>query len=180
MPGPCSCPQCGQEHLTHRKVTTGTSTVRLIYNALNSGGQDLVLGFGDDDRIELGDQLGFAIARTNDDKIVWKQGPGLVQADGDTRAVYLETNGILSSSDILDANSATLDTLRDRLDVSGVGLDDGLLILARDVNGSGGALYFFIEIVANGEIDAGELEVIALFADGMPTMDQIALVGLPG
>lgn len=160
-------------------VVAGTGTVRLIYNALNSGGQDLVLGFGADDRIELGDELGFAIERTNDDKIVWKQGPGLVHADGNTGAVYLETDGILSSSDIFAGNSATLDTLRDRLDVSGMVQDDGLLILARDVNGSGGALYYFTEIVDNGQIDAGELGVIALFADGVPEMAQIGLVGVP-
>ncbi|MDT1837800.1 hypothetical protein FPK49_25700, partial [Acinetobacter baumannii] len=81
--------------------------------------------------------------------------------DATIGAVHIGTLGILGSNDLDTPDSATLETLNVSIDASGMQAGDNLLILARDMNSYGGALYYYSEANGNGQIDAGEVQVIA-------------------
>ena len=164
----------------HDVVVAAGGAVRLKVDAADSAAQDLVIGFDADDRVVLGTDFTLALAHDSQGDLVWAPfSQGMPTPDATIGAVHIGTLGILGSNDLDTPDSATLETLNVSIDASGMQAGDNLLILARDMNSYGGALYYYSEANGNGQIDAGEVQVIALFTDGMPEMDQIELVGLP-
>ncbi|WP_137175629.1 DUF4214 domain-containing protein [Massilia sp. HP4] len=164
----------------HDVVAAAGGPVRLKVESAASAAQDLVIGFGTDDRVVLGTDFALALEHDSQGDLVWAPySTGMLTPDAAIGAVYIETFGILGSNDLDQLGSPTLGTLGTRIDASEMAAGGKLLILAKDMNGTGGALYYYSEVDGNGLIDAGEVSVIALFTDGMPEMQQIELVGLP-
>jgi len=174
---------------TANTIITGTSTdivladtgkVTLQYHRLNSKAQDLVVGFGEDDQIQFAGTAMPTINRNGGMTIDWAHGTdsdGRVVATHAHEGAFIETAGLIASDELLTAGSDTLATLNAHLDISALEQDEGLLILAHDQGGSGGALLYFVDLDNNGEIDADEVELVAMFADGVPDMEQVILVG---
>ena len=172
-------------------VTTGTGrdvvvaewgTVGVRYEAINGAGQDLITGLGADDQIQFSGAAVSLINRDGGGSIVWARGGEKVVANHAHEGAFIETAGLLASGELGLAGSDTLVTLNAHLDVSGLHAGDGLLILAQNQGQNqyeaGGALMFFVDKNDDGDIDAGEVELIAMFTGGVPETGQVQLIGL--
>ncbi|WP_306392879.1 DUF4214 domain-containing protein [Telluria beijingensis] len=161
-------------------VLAESGTVSLQYRTLDGAAQDLVIGFGEDDQVQFATTAMVTINRNAGMTIEWAQGAdntGRVVATQAHEGAFIETEGLIASDELDVAGSDTLATLNAHLNISALADDEGLLILAHDKDGSGGALMYFLDLDDNGAIDAGEVELVAMFAEGVPNMEQVILVG---
>ena len=166
--------------LNHDVVLAGGGKVTLQYQKLAGSAQDLVIGFGGDDQVQFAMTAMVTINRNFGMTIDWAQGTdsnGRVVATHLHEGAFIETDGLIANNELDMAGSDTLATLNTHLDISALADDEGLLILAHDKDGSGGALMYFVDADNSGDIGAGEVELIAMFADGVPDMEQVILVG---
>lgn len=161
-------------------VLADTGKVTLQYYAMDSKAQDLIIGFGEDDGIQLAGNAMMTINRVSNMTIEWATAvgnDGRVLVTQQHEAAFIETNGLIASDELDSAGSDTLATLNAHLDIAALQQDEGVLVLAHDQGGTGGALLYVTDLDGSGDIDAGEVELIAMFAEGVPEMEQIILVG---
>lgn len=160
----------------HDVVVDQGATVAIVVDTIDSTSADLVLGFDSgSDTVVLEAAAAAAIDDDADGKIQWASAGATIDATTEAIAVTLATAVSLgSTAGIAD----TLLALNAAFDASKVALDDEVLILASGANGTGAALFQYVNKDDDGKIDADELSEIAMFADGAPDEQDIVLVGL--
>ncbi|WP_208279234.1 DUF4214 domain-containing protein [Massilia oculi] len=145
---------------TSTTVTTGTrqdvidasaGAVTIRYDKLDSAAQDLVFGFGADDKIVFESFLY----------------PGL--------ETFI-SSGALVSDELDVASSATLATLNLQYQGRLISEDAGLLFLAQDGHTGNGMLMHYVNRDSNETVDPGEVTLIATFVGGVPDYSQIERV----
>lgn len=139
----------------HQDVVDATAgAVTIVYNKLDSAAQDMIVGFGADDKIEI--------------RLPLFPGKGSINA-----------NGPLVSDEIGIAGSATLATLKPQLDGRAISSTAGTVFLVQDGLNDAGMLIHYVNSDNDEVAEAGEVTLIATFTGGLPDMDQIILVGMP-
>jgi hypothetical protein len=153
-------------------VLADRGAVILSYDALDNSAQDLVIGFGADDKVKLGGDLRAFIDRDGNG-IDWAEGNEIGM---DTEAVQVTLPGYFTVGDGADMTDI-LFVLNDQINVNNVGLEQHLLILAQGLSG-GESVLFAYENKDGGLISANELTTIATFSNGALTSGQIEPVGV--
>jgi len=90
----------------------------------------------------------------------------------------INANGPLVSDEIGIAGSATLATLKPRLDGRAISSTAGTVFLVQDGLNDAGMLIHYVNSDNDEVAEAGEVTLIATFTGGLPDMDQIILVGM--
>lgn len=159
-------------------VVDNGGTLSIVYGAIDGASADLILGFdAGNDTIVLEGEAASAIDDNADGKIGWTSvSAGNTAVDSAAEAVSVTVGAAVAVGSATGLEQ-TLQTLNGALNVSNIGLNDELLILATADNGTGAALFQYINKDDNGTIDDGELAPIALFGDGAAGQQDIVLVG---
>ncbi|WP_306392877.1 DUF4214 domain-containing protein [Telluria beijingensis] len=138
----------------HQDVVDATAgTVTIVYNQLNNASQDMIIGFGADDKIEI--------------HLPKLPGKGTINS-----------NSVLASDGFGVAGSATLATLKPYLDGRAISADAGTVFLVRD-GLDAGMLIHYVNSDGDEIAEAGEITLLATFTGGLPDLDQIVLIGNP-
>lgn len=155
-------------------VADNGSTLAIVYERFDNAA-DLVLGFdtGNDTLVFKGEAAA-AIDGNGDGKLQWAASKA-VEAGAEAVSVTVDATIAIGNAAALPK---TLDVLNAALDVSKVGANGELLILAKDA-GDAAALFLYVNKDSDGNIDAEELTQVAMFADGAPAQADIVLVGAP-
>ena len=156
----------------HDLVADHGGTLAIVIDRFDSAAADLILGFDSgDDSVELTGAAASAIDANADGQIQWATA-GAVEAATEGVSVTIDAQVVMGGT---AGMTATLAALNDVLDVSEVGLNGELLVLARDDTAA--ALFQYVNKDDDGQIDADELTQIAMFADGAPEQADIVLLG---
>lgn len=160
-------------------IVADEGAVNVIYREVNGDAHDLILGFGNDDKIMLDGAAQWGLEKHADGELMWAPESGLVEVDETTEAVSISLGATFVHGDLAKEDSLTLLALNSRLDLVQMKMGESLLILAKDVSNDAAVLLYYTESEGNHEINAGEVTLLAAFVDGIPTMEQIKLVALP-
>ncbi|WP_170976896.1 DUF4214 domain-containing protein [Massilia sp. HP4] len=170
---------------TSSDVTTGyyndviiadEGAVNVVYRVASHGGHDLILGFDVNDKITLGGMLEIALEKQSDGELTWAPESGLVEVDDTVEAVSISLGATFVYDDLAKEDSLTLLALNSRLDLQKMEAGESLLILAKDASNDAAVLLYYSESDGNHEINVNEVTLLAAFADGIPTTEQITLV----
>lgn len=154
-------------------VLATDGTVHLAYLGFSTQGQDLIIGFGPDDTVTFEGMAAFDVDKNMSGDIDWLSGSGQLAPTSATEAVHFVTDGPIVSSQLDSDLTPTIHTLRSHINVSALAQDDQLLILAHNADSTGAALFHFINLDGDDEINHGELQLIGIFTNGAPEMSQI-------
>ncbi|WP_208279233.1 DUF4214 domain-containing protein [Massilia oculi] len=160
-------------------VIADEGAVNVVYNDVNISAQDLILGFGVDDRITLGGDAQLGLEKHANGKLEWAAEGDVVEILEMTEAASIALDATFVVDHLAQEGSLTLEALNGRLNLETMKAGDSLLILAKDASSDAAILLYYTEQDGNGEINADEATLLAAFVDGVPTMEQITLVGLP-
>lgn len=135
---------------------------------------DIILGFDSgNDMVEVSD-AGSPIRDNGNGTLDWVIGSGKVVV-GNSEAVELTTDGIISTGKSEQDIAVTLATLNNGLDLTGIQRHDGLLILVN--GGDYAALAFYLNQDDDPTISADELMLVSVFDNGSIQTTDIKLVG---
>ena len=171
----------------HDVIVDDGATVHLDYTVFDSASSDLVIGFDSgSDTVNFKGGAGLALDENNDGKIFWAPVNDGVKTFVEPvhEGIEIQIGSAFSTRELSIPGSAALASLNEALDltiIDGVLQQDlehmDFLILAHDLDGTGGALLYFQNLNDNAKIEAGEISLIAVFTEGMPSLDDIHVVG---
>ncbi|MDY0962219.1 DUF4214 domain-containing protein [Massilia sp. CFBP9026] len=158
-------------------IIADDGAVNVQYRSLEANGADLILGFGADDRITISHSIASIVEKQPNGKLDWAAQGDVAVVTPTTEAVPIAIQGRFVYQELGISGSDTLNMLNARIDLTQLASGESLLILAKDEPHDSAVLLSFTDNDGNHEIDAGELTVLAAFNDGVPTTEQIFLVG---
>lgn len=150
--------------------------ITVAYDVFDKSAMDVILGFRTgSDVIELSGIAGNSVDTSHNGAIAWTSTSTNVVIGSVIEGVRLLTSGTLAIGADGTPGAATVTTLNSMLNVATKGIGDHLLILAG--TGDHDALFYYQEQNGNGVIDANELTVVAVAAQGIINPADIHLVG---
>lgn len=126
-------------------IVADEGTVNVFYSRVQANAGDLILGFGNDDRITISQQAASMLEKNFNDKLDWAAQADIAVATATTEAVSISIDGPFLFPELNDSYSDTLNMLNARIDLEQLGAGESLLILAKNELDGAAVLLFYTD-----------------------------------